>query len=43
MQWRLDMKDTVRTTITGRYAGKGDVTDSDKTDVPFYVCRYIVV
>ena len=29
MQWRLDMKDTVRATITRQYAGKGDVTDSD--------------
>ena len=29
MQWHLDIKDTVRATIASRYAGKGDVADSD--------------
>ena len=29
MQWSLDMADTVRATITSRYAGKNDVTGSD--------------
>ena len=29
MQWRLDIKDTVRTTIASRYAGKDDVADID--------------